>query len=91
MATYEYDCPRCGRFETHQPMGTASDSRACPECARPARRIFSAPHLSTVPARLRAALDREQRGREEPEVVAEVPREQPRPEPHRALSRLPRP
>ncbi|MCI2418005.1 zinc ribbon domain-containing protein [Saccharopolyspora sp. K220] len=91
MATYEYDCSRCGRFETHQPMGTASDSHHCPECGRPARRVFSAPHLTTAPEQLRAALDREQRCREEPEVVAEVPRKQPVPQPHRALSRLPRP
>jgi putative FmdB family regulatory protein len=86
MATYEYDCPRCGRFETHEPIGTAADSIACPECRRPARRIFSAPHLTTVPEWLAAARAREERSREEPEVVTEVPSGQPLPPP----SRLPR-
>jgi putative FmdB family regulatory protein len=90
MATYEYECSRCGRFETHQPMGTASDSHACPECRRPARRIFSAPHFTAVPEQLATALEREQRSREEPEVVTGVPRRQRRPKPHPALSRLPR-
>ncbi|MEV0698922.1 FmdB family zinc ribbon protein [Saccharopolyspora sp. NPDC050389] len=90
MATYEYDCPRCGRFETHQPMGTASDSHACPDCGRSARRIFSAPHFTAVPARLAAALDRADRSSAEPEVVTEVPGRQPT-RPHPSLSRLPRP
>ncbi|MEU6268486.1 FmdB family zinc ribbon protein [Saccharopolyspora shandongensis] len=90
MATYEYDCPRCGRFETHQPMGTAPASHECRHCGRPARRIFSAPHLAAVPARLAAALDRAERSGAEPEVVTEVPRGKP-PEPHPSLSRLPRP
>ncbi|MEV0081542.1 FmdB family zinc ribbon protein [Saccharopolyspora sp. NPDC050642] len=90
MATYEYDCPRCGRFETHQPMGTASASHECLHCGRPARRIFSAPHLAAVPARLAAALDRAERSGAEPEVVTEVPRRKP-PEPHPSLSQLPRP
>jgi putative FmdB family regulatory protein len=86
MATYEYDCPWCGRFETHQPIGTAAVSAACPECRQPARRIFSAPHLTTVPKWLTAARAREERSREEPEVVTEVPSGQPLPSP----SRLPR-
>ncbi|GAA0523799.1 hypothetical protein GCM10011581_49500 [Saccharopolyspora subtropica] len=84
MATYEYDCPRCGRFETRQPMGTAAAARDCPECRGPARRIFSVPHLASTPAPLGAALAREERSRDEPEVVTEVPKGQP-------LSRLPRP
>lgn len=73
MATYEYDCPRCGRFETHQVIGTAPASHACPDCHRSARRVFSAPHLTSVPAPLRAALDRAERSRSEPDVVTEVP------------------
>ncbi|QIZ38483.1 FmdB family zinc ribbon protein [Saccharopolyspora sp. ASAGF58] len=91
MATYEYDCPRCGRFETHQPIGTASDSHDCPGCSRPARRVFSAPHLTTVPRQFAAALEREERSGAEPEVVTEVPPGRPRPAPHPVLSRLPRP
>ncbi|KAA5825832.1 zinc ribbon domain-containing protein [Saccharopolyspora hirsuta] len=73
MAIYEYDCPRCGRFETHQAIGTAADSHACPGCRCSARRVFSAPHLTTVPQQLSAALAREERSRSDPEVVTEVP------------------
>ncbi|MGW1679232.1 FmdB family zinc ribbon protein [Saccharopolyspora sp. NPDC002376] len=73
MATYEYECPRCGRFDTHQAIGTAADSHACPDCQRSSRRVFSAPHLTTVPAQLHAALDHEERSRSEPDVVTEVP------------------
>ncbi|MDA3630286.1 FmdB family zinc ribbon protein [Saccharopolyspora oryzae] len=73
MATYEYDCPRCGRFETRQPMGTAADSHTCPTCLGNAHRVFSAPHLNAVPEQLSAALAREERSRAEPEVVTEVP------------------
>jgi putative FmdB family regulatory protein len=91
MAIYEYECPRCGRFETHQPMGTASDVHDCPDCDRPARRMMSVPHLSRVPAQFRAALTHDERSSEEPEVVPEIPRRQPAPEPHPALARLPRP
>ncbi|MBB5156667.1 hypothetical protein [Saccharopolyspora phatthalungensis] len=39
---------------------------------------------------LGAALAREERSREEPEVVTGVPRRQPTRKPHPALSRLPR-
>lgn len=73
MAIYEYDCPRCGRFETRQVIGTATDSHACPDCRCSAHRVFSAPHLATATQRLGAALAREERSRSAPEVVSEVP------------------
>jgi putative FmdB family regulatory protein len=91
MAIYEYDCPCCGRFETHQMIGTALGSYDCPECAEPARRIFSAPHLSSVPRSLGTAFDREEKSRDEPDVVTSVPGKRPGPQPHPALARLPRP
>lgn len=92
MATYEYRCLDCGRFEVHLPIGTAAAVFACPACDQPARRVFSAPYLSRVPSAVAAALTREEQSREAPEVVTSVPlkrrRRQP---PHPALSRLPRP
>ncbi|WP_084965594.1 zinc ribbon domain-containing protein [Thermoactinospora rubra] len=92
MATYEYCCGDCGRFEVRLPIGTATAVRDCPECHRPAPRVFSSPYLSSVPPAEAAARAREEQSREAPEVVTSVPpkrrREQP---PHPALSRLPRP
>ena len=91
MATYEYLCPMCGPFDVHLPMGTAPPSRGCSKCERGARRVFSPPGLSRVHPTLSAALDRDERSRDAPEIVSSVPggrRPQP---PHPALARLPRP
>lgn len=41
MPTYEYECPRCGRFERFQPI-TARPLKACPKCAGAVRRLISA-------------------------------------------------
>ncbi|WP_263252221.1 FmdB family zinc ribbon protein [Saccharopolyspora rosea] len=90
MATYEYDCRECGRFEVKLPMGRATGTRNCPGCHRSAHRVFSAPHLSALPAPVRAARAREERSRDEPDVVTAVP-PKPRRAAHPALSRLPRP
>ncbi|QUH01479.1 zinc ribbon domain-containing protein [Saccharopolyspora erythraea] len=90
MATYEYDCPDCGRFDAHEPIGTAADTHECPGCRGQARRIFSAPHLVATSAPMRRARAIEERSADEPAVVSEVPGRPP-PAPHPALSRLPRP
>jgi len=91
MATYEYLCPVCGRFDVRLPMGTAPASRGCSGCGREARRVFSPPGFSWVQPALSAALDREEQSRDAPAVVSGVPgRRRPRP-PHPALARLPRP
>ncbi|HEX5120564.1 MAG TPA: zinc ribbon domain-containing protein [Pseudonocardiaceae bacterium] len=92
MATYEYLCSSCGSFETHLAMGSAGPLLDCPECGRPARRIFSAPYLARTPQAHRTALATAEQSGDEPQVVTEVPgsRRPPR-RPHPALSRLPRP
>jgi putative FmdB family regulatory protein len=91
MATYEYLCPDCGRFDVHVPIGTAPSSLDCSTCEREARRVFSSPSFSRVHPALSAALDREEQSREAPAVVSGVPnRRRPQP-PHPALARLPRP
>lgn len=92
MATYEYRCLDCGRFEVHLPIGTAPAECDCPECHLPAGRVFSSPYLSRVPSVVTAALAREEQSQEAPEVVTSVPsqRRRQRP-PHPALARLPRP
>ncbi|MDP9863693.1 MULTISPECIES: FmdB family zinc ribbon protein [Streptosporangium] len=91
MATYEYLCRECGRFDVQLPIGTAPASRDCSACGRGARRVFSPPGLSRVHPALSAALDLDERSREAPEVVSNIPREHPPRPPHPALARLPRP
>ncbi|WP_301310338.1 FmdB family zinc ribbon protein [Nonomuraea roseoviolacea] len=92
MATYEYRCRDCGRFEVRLPIGTAAAACDCPECHGPASRVFSSPYLSQLSPATARARSREEQSREAPEVVTSVPsprrRQQP---PHPALQRLPRP
>ena len=91
MAIYEYDCAQCGRFETQQPMGAVAAARDCPECHQPARRVFSAPHLTGMSGPLRRAHALAERSADEPEVVTTVPGRQSAARPNPALARLPRP
>lgn len=91
MATYEYVCLDCGRFDVHLPIGTAPLSRDCSACEREARRVFSPPNFSRVHPALSAALGREERSRDAPTVVSGIPgRRRSRP-PHPASAHLPRP
>lgn len=73
MAIYEYHCTRCGRFETHRPMGAAPRMCACAHCGEPAPRSYSVPHLNRTPKPLAAALTRAEKSRDEPEVVTTLP------------------
>lgn len=41
MPTYEYRCPRCGRFEAFQSI-KEEPLAACPTCASPVKRLISA-------------------------------------------------
>ncbi|NUW33459.1 zinc ribbon domain-containing protein [Nonomuraea sp. SMC257] len=91
MATYEYRCRDCGRFEVRLPIGTASAVFDCPECRSPASRVFSSPYLSQVSPTTARARSREEQSREAPEVVTSVPAPRRRQPPHPALQRLPRP
>ncbi|GII42448.1 FmdB family zinc ribbon protein [Planotetraspora phitsanulokensis] len=74
MATYEFVCPACGPFDVVLPMGTASSHRECPWCGEGARRVYSTPRLSRLASALAGALAQEERSRDEPEVVSNVPR-----------------
>ncbi|MGW3007706.1 FmdB family zinc ribbon protein [Streptomyces sp. NPDC001219] len=92
MATYEYLCSHCGPFDVKLAIGTAPGTHDCPDCAGPARRVYSAPGLTVTPHAVAALHDREEQAREAPAVVSGVPpgKRVPR-RPHPALSRLPRP
>lgn len=73
MPTYEYRCDADGTFEIHRPVGTAGPEAVCPTCTAAASRVFTAPMLSRSPRRVAAAIDRAERTREAPDVVAAPP------------------
>ncbi|AVH58284.1 MULTISPECIES: FmdB family zinc ribbon protein [Streptomyces] len=92
MATYEYLCSRCGPFDVKLAIGTAPKAYGCPVCAGAARRVYTSPGFTSASPTVAALHEREERSRDAPAVVSEVPpgRRVPR-RPHPALSRLPRP
>jgi putative FmdB family regulatory protein len=94
MATYEYVCGECGRFDVRLAIGTAPAGYECPSCASIARRAFSAPVLHDLSKPVSAAVERAGLTGETPEVVTAVPDRMDRrvaPPVHAALARLPRP
>ncbi|WP_443071789.1 FmdB family zinc ribbon protein [Streptomyces sp. WMMC940] len=92
MATYEYLCSRCGPFDVKLAIGTAPTHHGCPVCTGTARRVYSSPGLALTSHTVAALHERDERSRDAPAVVSEVPPGERVPRrPHPALSRLPRP
>lgn len=74
MAIYEYQCVEDGVFEINRPIGTAPAAVVCALCGHEAARIVSAPRLVTRGrSAWRAAMDRAEKSRYEPQVVSSVP------------------
>jgi putative FmdB family regulatory protein len=96
MAVYQYRCTDHGTAEVRRPVGAAPGTVPCPACGTAAARVYTAPGLVLGSPVRRALIDRAERSREQPDVVAAVP---PARGPVRradvlrnpALSRLPRP
>jgi hypothetical protein len=91
-----YRCSQHGTAEVHGPMGSATAAIACPACGAAAVRVFTAPGLSLGSPVRRALIDRTERSREQPDVVAAPPPGRGRARRadvarNPALSRLPRP
>ena len=75
MAIYEYRCDEDGVFEVTLPLGTAPPAITCPECGGQARRVFTKPmSRSSAPRALVAAIEHEEKSRDEPDVVTSLPR-----------------
>ena len=93
MATYEYLCGTCGRFDVRLAMGTAPEQTECPTCAGAARRAFSPPRLGVgTPSSVRRVVDMDERSQDAPEVVSRVPSKAGNAPPYNpALARLPKP
>jgi putative FmdB family regulatory protein len=68
MPIYEYECTAHGSFETMRQMAESSAPAPCPQCARSARRIISAPNLQSMARSTVRALDRNEKNRHEPAV-----------------------
>jgi putative FmdB family regulatory protein len=73
VPTYSYRCPVCGEFDLLRPMSQADPTAVCPDCGQVAGRVFGAPALRGMDARLRRALDAGERSADSPEVVTAVP------------------
>jgi putative FmdB family regulatory protein len=74
VAIYEYQCKQHGHFERVLRLGTAPPTLPCPACGQDSTRVFSTAILrcGTRPAWI-AAMDRAEKSRHEPEVVASPP------------------
>ena len=72
MAIYSYRCPGCGSFELMRPMSASDAAADCPSCGGRARRLFGAPALQLLSPGVRAALERDERNADSPEVVRDV-------------------
>lgn len=72
MAIYSYRCPGCGPFELMRPMSASAAAADCPSCGR-THRLFGAPALQVLSPEVRAALERDERSADSPEVVHAVP------------------
>ncbi|MDA8393275.1 MAG: zinc ribbon domain-containing protein [Actinomycetota bacterium] len=68
MTPYAFRCPACGPFTESLPMGSAPAALPCGSCGTSARRVFSA-SFSTAASPILAARAREEKCRDEPEVV----------------------
>ena len=73
MAIYEYRCEVDGPFDVNLPIGTEPSSIACPACAGEAGRVFTNPMVSFAPRPLVAALEHEEKTRERPDIVTQLP------------------
>lgn len=74
MPYYDFRCEVCGSFEEHRGLSEPADEATCPGCGRRARRVYSAFHISSVPAEVRRARRLNESGAE-PRLVRRSPAE----------------
>jgi putative FmdB family regulatory protein len=73
VPTYSYRCPVCREFDLVRPMAQVDAAATCPDCGAQSTRVFTAPALRGLDARLRRALDAGERSADSPDVVHAVP------------------
>jgi len=96
MVTYQYNCDDDGPTDVRLPMGTATETIACPVCTQPARRVFTSPMLSAVDQNRMKLIDSTKATSDRPDVVTSIPsdgrrKKQPMAPPNPMLQKLPRP
>jgi putative FmdB family regulatory protein len=80
MPRYEFYCVYCGSFECWRTLSEATAPMSCPQCQRPARRVYTAPGLVKTPPAIAKARYRAEKSAFEPEVIRKerpVPQEEP--------------
>jgi putative FmdB family regulatory protein len=73
VPTYAYRCPQCGPFELVRPMAASDAAADCPRCSATSTRVFAAPALRALHPGVRAALERDERSADGPDVVSALP------------------
>ncbi len=76
MPLYDYHCNDCGNFRSWQSMSASDAAVACPDCARSATRLVTAPSLSLMPNNNRIANARNEKSADQPELVTKTPKDQ---------------
>ncbi|AYO83819.1 FmdB family zinc ribbon protein [Methylobacterium brachiatum] len=67
MPVYDYACTACGPFTAMRPMAEFKDPHACPDCGEACQRAFlTAPRISGMDSRLKAAHATNERSRHAP-------------------------
>jgi putative FmdB family regulatory protein len=69
VVTYAFHCPDCGSVDMTFPMGEAPGRTECPRCGAWVRRRWTGPALARLRPAIRDAYAREERSRDEPDVV----------------------
>ena len=72
MPVYDYNCAKCGPFESSRPMKESSEPAACPQCAALTARVLVAPSLNLMQASTRKAEIRNEKSANAPEVVSRI-------------------
>ncbi|MFV0459239.1 MAG: FmdB family zinc ribbon protein [Actinomycetales bacterium] len=73
MPVYEFSCPDDGRFDLTLAMTADTAQAACPTCAAPAGRVYSAPALRRGDPAARRLIEATRRTASEPGVVQSPP------------------
>ena len=68
MPLYDFECADCGSFAELVSVSERDAPMPCPHCAKPARRVISAPNLGLMPASTRNAHARIEKSQHEPAV-----------------------
>lgn len=69
MPLYDYRCTDCGDFRSWQSMSQSDAEAICPNCAKGASRLVTAPSLALMPANNRIAHSRNERSADQPVVA----------------------